>query len=196
MIPTRLHRVVPEHTTGQVEQWWDRWRELHPGWDAWTWRDPINPTGWETGRLWPRCRSGAQLAGLIRLEVVWRYGGVYVDSDVEPLRHIGGLLEGPACFGVWEDDRTVPDWMFGAEEHHPAIRECLDRVLRMDMAAGAWATGPGVMNDVFRSRQDVTLYPPRVAAPVHYTAKHLLADRRWPAESVAVHHWHHSWEGC
>jgi hypothetical protein len=82
-IPRILHRTVPEVTSKQVEDWWQRFEELHPDWDLRTYREPIDPTDWPmTGDLFKRCQNGAQKAGLIRLEAVYTHGGVYVDSDV------------------------------------------------------------------------------------------------------------------
>jgi mannosyltransferase OCH1-like enzyme len=36
-------------------------------------------------------------ADLLRLELIYLYGGVYVDTDVEPLRPLDELLEGREC---------------------------------------------------------------------------------------------------
>jgi hypothetical protein len=87
-IPRILHRTIPERVDRKVDDWWEHWRQLHPGWELMTHRDPLDPNDWpETGDLWEQCQSGAQKAGLIRLEALWRWGGVYVDSDVEPIAH-------------------------------------------------------------------------------------------------------------
>jgi hypothetical protein len=83
MIPRRLIRTVPEQTVDEVEGFWSRVVELHPGWEHVTYRDPIDAALFPvTSPLWGRCRSGAQRAGLIRLEALARVGGIYLDSDV------------------------------------------------------------------------------------------------------------------
>jgi len=205
-IPKILHRVVPEFTTPQVERWWELWCEMHPDWEHRTWRDPINPEGWETGQLWSRAVAGAQIAGYLRLEILWKYGGVYVDSDLEPVRPIDPLCNTNRAFAVREDDHCVPDFVLGAPPEHPAIRDCLDRVLSMphevmfDPVKGPWDSGPGVTNAIIAQREDLDciVYPPVTFCPVHYKQKDQIAARehiwRNDPKTYAIHHWHASWK--
>ena len=200
-IPRILHRVVPEEPDEQADIWWDRFRELHPGWELRTWRDPIDPGPFPlTSPHWPLVRHGAQLADLIRLEVLWNYGGIYVDQDVEPYHPFDSLLP-LSAFAAWEDEHRVPNAVMGAVPGHPAIRECIDLAVHNLCAGGqdiATATGPGVLTAVLPWRADVLLLPPGSFYPVHYRAKSAL--RRFRQETVpwafGAHHWWHSWKGA
>lgn len=198
-IPRILHRTVPETTTVEVDLFWERATELHPGWQMLEHRDPLDPVDWpETGDLWTRCTSGAQRAGLIRLEALWRWGGVYLDSDVEPYRNLEPLLalEG---FAAWEDRKVAPDAVLAARPQHPAVAIMLERA-RAEVVAGrgAWASGPGVTTSVLPGRPDWLLLPPGSFYPYHYTDKATKRDEDHAAAqpwAFAAHHWHHSWEG-
>jgi len=195
LIPPRFIRCVPQHTTDEVEGWWKRWQELHPRWEALTIRDPIDPALYPlTGHLFASCQHGAQLAGLVRLEVVYTLGGVYIDSDIEPLRPIDDLLYHPAFIGT-EDGTVLTDAMFGAEKEHPGIRACIDRVAGMPMSAGPHATGPGNTTAVLAGRDDVTILARRMLFPYDYRAKHRRGEdfRVTSPESYCVHHWAFSW---
>lgn len=193
MIPRILHRVVPARVPNEYEEYWERAHELHPGWDFRTWQDPIDPDGFESAHLWPHVESGAQLAGLVRLEVLWRFGGVYLDMDVEPVRSLEPLLQ-TSGFVCWEDERVIPDAVLGFEPGHSAVRECLDRALEMDPAAGPWATGPGITTAVLKHRTDVLALPPACFYPYHYTEPERGGEnfgvRPW---IYGVHRWHGSW---
>lgn len=203
MIPPILIRTVPEHTTPEVEGYWDSAMVLHPGWAFITYRDPLDSYLFPiTSPYWGRCQSGAQLAGLVRLEALHRLGGVYVDSDVQlfrpldPLRSLG-------CFAAWEDDNVVPDAVMGATPGHPAIRACIDLALERIQSTstdwrtgnGAWSTGPGVTTTVLPTFDGVTLLGPESFFPVHYTEKDQLAgfDPADHPEAYGLHHWHGSW---
>jgi len=193
-IPRILHRVVPEVTSAESEAWWHRFGELHPDWTLLTHRDPLDPTEWPlTAHRWSACTSGAQLAGLIRLEALWRWGGIYVDSDVEPYRSFEPLLPLRA-FAAWEDAKVVPDAVLGAEPEHPAIRACLEMALKR-IRRGAWESGPGVTTAILPGRSDVLLFPPGSFYPYHYKAKHLRAEDHAAAQpwAFAAHHWAGSW---
>lgn len=193
-IPRRLIRTVPHTLDAEAERFWSGWQALHPGWEYVTWRDPIPRSQFPlTAKHWKRCSSGAQMAGLIRLEEVWHRGGVYVDSDLEPYRCLEPLL-GVAMFAGWEDANTVPDFVFGAEAHHPAVEELLNTAIGW-LGQGAWKSGPGVFTQILPNRPDVLLLPPGSFAPYHYTDKGRRHDPHAVEQpwAFAAHHWAHSW---
>jgi mannosyltransferase OCH1-like enzyme len=138
--------------------------------------------------------NGAQLADLVRLEALIRYGGIYLDQDMQPLRSFEPLLVLTA-FAAWEDARTVPNAVLGARRDHPALRECLDLAIAR-MHLGTWEAGPYVTTKVLTGRDDVLVLPSESFYPVHYRdARAELPDfdaRAHPA-SFAVHHWWGSW---
>lgn len=193
-IPRIFHRVVPEQTTDEVEAWWTELQRLHPGWRFMTHRDPLMPTEWpETSGSWRLCKSGAQLAGLVRLEALHRYGGIYLDSDVEPYRNFEALLPLEA-FAAWEDDKVVPDAVLGARRGHPAIQACIRMAIK-EVRHGAWRSGPGVTTKVLPNRPDVLLLPPGSFYPYHYKEKERRSEdhRRAQPWAFAAHHWYGSW---
>lgn len=200
MIPPRLIRTIPEHTSAEVERFWEWACELHPGWDHITYRDPLDPADFPyTSPAWDLCTSGAQRAGLIRLEALWLHGGIYIDSDVELYRPLDALLD-LRGFAAWEDTDTVPDAVLGAEDLHPALWDCLQLALERIRTADrgwrfAWETGPGVTTAVLAGRADFLLLPPGAFFPYHYTERHRRHEDHAAANPWAfgAHHWHASW---
>lgn len=201
MIPARLIRTVPKNTTAEVEAFWSGAQRLHPRWDTVTYRDPIDPGIFPiTSPHWEKCTSGAQFAGLVRLEALYGTGGIYLDSDVELFRPLDSLR---ACsaFAAWEDDEVIPDAVLGAEPHHPAILACLELALeRLNSdttdwrtGPGAWGTGPGVTTTALPDRPDVLVLPPGSFYPVHYSQKNHLTRLKPDPWTFGVHHWHGSW---
>lgn len=192
-IPRILHRTVPAETTEQVERWWADFQRLHPGWEFRTWREPLDPTEWPlTGDLWDRCENGAQKAGLIRLEALITHGGIYVDSDVEPVSSLEPLLQLRA-FAAWEDETTVPDAVLGGEPNHPAFVLALEKARTVIQGGGdAWHSGPGVTTEILPYRDDVLLLPPGAFYPHHYLQKRDPKANGGPWVFVR-HHWHGSW---
>lgn len=191
MIPRMFHRVVPEVVPDRFEEFWERFKRLHPGWEFVTWQDPLDPADWETGFLFDRCTAGAQLAGLVRLEVIWRYGGFYVDMDMEPLRSFEPLREHQCVFGT-EGNGVLTDAIFGAEQHHPGIRACVDRFLRGFWHENPSMTGPLHTTHVLGGRPDVTVLEQKAFFPYLWTEPE-RAGEEFP-DSFAVHRWNHSWK--
>lgn len=193
-IPRIFHRTIPAETSDQVEHWWTHLQQLHPGWEFRTYREPIDPAEWPlTADLWARCQNGAQKAGLVRLEALVRDGGVYIDSDVEPVRSFEPLLQLQA-FAAWEDQNVVPDAVLGAEPNHPAFVIALEKARAVIQGGGdAWHSGPGVTTEVLPGRGDVLVMPPGPFYPVHYLEKNKLGSRNSAPWVFCEHKWAHSW---
>lgn len=192
-IPRILHRTVPAVSV-EADGYWSRFEELHPDWTLMTHRDPLDPADWPlTAPHWDKAANGAQFADLIRLEAVIRWGGVYVDSDVEALRSLEPLLSLPA-FAAWEDERCVPNAVLGAVPDHPAMRACLDLMLSR-LPGPTWDAGPGVTTEILPGRADVLVLPPGAFYPYHYRDKH-RADEDFATTqpwAFVVHRWAGSW---
>src|SRR5436190_16517529 len=99
VIPRIIHRVWlgAEPMPEDFRRYGESWRRHHPGWRMRLWTDEDLP---ELGdrRALERARHHAERANLVRYEVLRRFGGVYVDTDVECLRPIGPLLSGVRAF--------------------------------------------------------------------------------------------------
>ena len=192
-IPHILHRVVPERTPDIAEVWWDQWSALHPGWQMLTHRDPLNPEDYPlTAEHWPKER-GARLADLVRLEVLLRYGGVYVDMDMQPFRSLEPLT-GAQVFAAYEDERVIPNAIIGARQDHPAIHDILMDCIR-SQRKNIWEGGPGATTRVLGKRKDVLLLPPESFYDVHYRDPE--RDTKMQAKPApwvfARHHYWGSW---
>ena len=96
----------------------ESWKQLHPGWEMklWTDADAPAPPGVE------RSRSLAERADLVRYEIIRRFGGVYVDTDVECLRPIGDLLAGVRAFAAYEVPGRLCNAVIGAIPGHVRSR--------------------------------------------------------------------------
>lgn len=194
-IPRHLFRTCQEKTTPEVEQWWNEAKLIHPTWRHITVREPVDPAQFPiSSPVWGMCGSGAQKAGLIRLELVLTYGGVYIDSDVSVCRPFESLRS-CALFAGFEDENVIPDAVFGAEPGNEVVAEMLQIAITLvELGESAWSSGPGVFTDVLRTSNRAVLFPPMAFYPVHYRQKHLLGrDNCAHPSTFCVHHWFGSW---
>lgn len=65
----------------------------------------------------------AFLTDYVRLRVVFNYGGIYLDTDVELIKPLEDMLENSAYMGIENTDEVATGLGFGAEAGHPFIRE-------------------------------------------------------------------------
>lgn len=207
MIPKTFHRiwfstspddVIPD----EFEAFWKRLRELHPGWELRTWSDLDEVLGFarnpETLLL---SENVAWRSDVARYEILARFGGVYLDADVEPLRPFDRLVEDPLdefAFAGWEDaGRTLCPTVLGGPPGHPALEDLVRNLpawARSRRSRGpVLATGPSYLTRRWRRRDDVVLYAPVRFYPVHWRDRALLGGP-YPEASYAVHHWNQGWD--
>lgn len=67
----------------------------------------------------------AFLSDYARLDVVYRNGGLYFDTDVEIIKPFDDLLNNKAFFGFENELNVASGLGFGAEAEHPVLRDML-----------------------------------------------------------------------
>jgi mannosyltransferase OCH1-like enzyme len=197
VIPKTFHRVwLDEPVPDRFEAYWDRFRDLHPDWELRTWDD-------SGGLDWLRCpsefssaKTWAGKSDVLRYELLYEFGGVYVDTDVEPLRPFDELLEDDRPFIGWEDGNLLCPTVMGAPPKHPAIWKLLQELPRWfhkyERMPPNRQTGPYFVTRFLRGRADVRQLDPAAFYPVGWWEKARLGGP-YPNESYAVHHWAAGW---
>ena len=141
---------------------------------------------------------------MVRLEAVWRWGGWYVDMDVEPVRPFDDLDRGDRLVIGTEDGIHLTDAVFGAPARHLALGAVIAHVAELYASAardgrdfpGAQATGPLATTQVLTGRSDVVVLPQEAFYPYSYTEKHRAGEDHAANPGVyAIHRWHFSWQG-
>ena len=100
----------------------DLWGKLHPKWEIRLWTmDSLAKSGLTMYNKdqWAKFSRGArQAADILRYEIIYQYGGIYVDVDFEPLRSLEPILHGVQAFVAHESEPFVCNGIFGAVPGH------------------------------------------------------------------------------
>jgi hypothetical protein len=211
MIPKVLHRIwVGGPMPAKYQRFEADWRRLHPGWEFKTWGD--GDLLWlqnrelfdNAERFVPKDAVGQFRADVARYEILSRFGGVYVDCDVEPKRCFDPLL-GVEGFAGWEEqERFVGNTVLGSAPGNPFFAEMVRAVVDSSKAnvgrAATWLSGPRVVTRVYNDNRNLqkhlTVYPQKYFFPYSYTDLRRGPDpagREYP-DAYSVHHWGHQRE--
>lgn len=197
MIPKVFHRIfLDEEVPERFEAYWDGFKALHPDWEFVTWNDS-SQLGWLRCRtVFDKAKTHAGRADVLRYEIMYRHGGVYVDTDVECLKPFDDLMDDDRAFAGWENERLICPTVLGSPPGHPAFDAVLnflpDWAPRKPGVKPNFQTGPVPFTRVWRFRHDVRLFDREVFYPVGWWEKDRLGGP-YPPESYCVHHWCHSW---
>lgn len=216
-IPRQLHWIwlggepLPERD----QIWMQSWRKHHPFWNCIIWAETpseVELEGFETRALpslvnqhlydgieqWVRGKAIlAARSDLIRLEIIARYGGVYLDTDVECFRNIEILLEDTTLFVADGWGAGQCNYMFGAIANHPALWTSV-RELGPHLSScrhqlnPVQATGPDYLNPKLRLSPDLIIFPHQLFNPLDARDDPRWVTR-WPQCSYGNHHFDGKW---
>jgi mannosyltransferase OCH1-like enzyme len=124
---------------------------------------------------------------MLIFELLYRFGGVYIDTDFECLRSIGPLLEGVEIFCSYSHSDRLNNAIMGSVPRHPLIEKGL-RDLHPRTTYGTVdkaGTGPFFVTELFVGQPEVKLFD----WPLFY-------PRTPEAEKTAygIHHEGRSWK--
>lgn len=223
-IPRTLHYVWlgKNKLHPLMVEWQQKWTSLHPDWRVCTWRehdDLPHHMLVSDGQIvecrvpdyLAACPSYAKRSDVWRYEILEQIGGVYLDTDFEPVRPVDPLLERVEAFAGlvetrygWSDadpagkvKLEVGCSIMGAVPHHPFLVELVRRTPSADPKAQLSLAFP-FLSDVVAKFPSVALFAPKVFYPVTWD-KYALGGRRSlkrepiPPETYAVHRWSSNW---
>ena len=219
-IPSCIHFVwLGQHSLHpNMERWVHRWCVLNPDWDVYRWSDktgessvtPVHLSGPSrqtairssfTSRhsdLLRRACHLSQRSNIWRYEIVREFGGLYVDTDVEPFRPVKDLLENSSAVTCANpnDPSNFECAFMGAVRNHPWTVELCDRLTERDprssrsMGNSYFSTITLKHLDGFRS---VTILAPNL---IDFTypnpwLKNLSGEGKSKADSSSLYARHH-----
>ncbi len=195
-IPRTIHRVwlggepMPE----EHERFGETFARDHRGWEMRLWTDAdladleIAEREIESARTW------SELSNLVRYEVLSRYGGLYVDTDVECLRPLAPVLRGLDAFAALERPGRVGNAVLGSVAGYPVFTRAA-RLTRRTLGLGAHsadANGPYLLSLILEQEPSSTaILPARLFYPYLWDEQ----ERRQETfpDAYTAHHWALSW---
>jgi mannosyltransferase OCH1-like enzyme len=187
LIPRIFHQiwVGPDPFPEDYARYQQTWLDRHPGWELRFWSEENLPGDLRRPEAAERLRAPAERANILRLEVLWRFGGVYVDTDFECLRSIEPLIDDSELFISLAKPGRVNNALMGSVAGHPVLGELLDLIRpREFFGHDKNATGTRFLDTLLIDRHGVTLIDPEhfyPQTPEERAAAYALHDmaRSW-----------------
>ena len=170
----------------------------HAMWDVHLWTEDNLPNDLPCLPLLPYMDSGAMRSNFLRVDLMERFGGMYLDTDFEIFRSFAPLLEGEEAVVIEGSRRGVyGNFFFALPPASPVMRHMRRRAfsrVREDPAAALTATprficGPraltAAVRDYERSGGNVRVLPPRLI----WSLRESSPAGSFPASDAYARHW-------
>lgn len=174
----------------------DTWLKHHPDWEYRLWNLDNLPFQSRHCALYAGCNSYAQMADILRYELLYELGGVYIDTDFECLRSIDPILQGVRNFSCSEDGASISIGIIGAEAGSRLMQRCTEAIpQQLGLTSPTEETGPAffthqILDGGFNN--DLTLFPRAWFYPYNWDEPD-RAGETFP-EAYGIHRWAHSWQ--
>lgn len=205
-------REMPE----DYEVYGDMWVDLNPDWNVQLWDERclvdfprLKPVFDDLYRR-DAGRKGielyVQLADVVGYALIEKWGGVYVNCDMQPVRSLPPLPDMAwASYENTEDWRVVNAAIGAPEPRNPFWSRLLDglspRYFANPTAEMVETTGPAYLTELARAHpEEIHILPTASFNPVHWKQIDPGGDAsawvsRLSEDTIAVHHWGHKRDG-
>lgn len=198
MIPKILHFIWigPAPIPEEFQSYKQSWERLHPHWDIKLWDDEhIKTLSMQHRAFYDSDHIIVRKTDVLRYELLYQFGGLYVDFDVECLKNVDPLFpeNGPGMVVGMEDAQWACTAVMASVPGHPSVKRLMDNLpAEVTPKYHTGQTGPVYLTKHVLHDPAVQKLPPFVFYPYCWNQKH-LKDASFP-HSYAVHHWAHTWK--
>ena len=120
-------------------------------------------------------------ADIMRWEILYKYGGIFLDADSICIEPIDEELLNKKCFAGWEQEKVRPGLIatgtMGFPEKHPLVKGAIQWILNNEVSQQkaqlmAWqSVGPGLLTRMYNTCnfKDLHIFPSYTFLPIHLT---------------------------
>jgi hypothetical protein len=162
----------------------DTWKEKNPTFEyiRWTEREFVDrKIRFRCGNRINEIEEICGKADIIRWEILYEYGGVFLDADSICVEPIDDVLMRCKSFAGWENEQVRPGLVavgtMGFPPKHPLVKAVIDWIESNPVSFAqtnqrAWQnTGPMLLTRMLRTGKftDMTIFPSYTFLPIHCT---------------------------
>lgn len=183
------------------------WRMHHPDWKIVQWSDGaktllpdyLRELYEEPDRYVPNAGNNIYQfqSDILRLGIIYKHGGVYLDTDFVFLKPIDDLIEGDIPFATYEDTKgNVSNAIFAFPSGHEFIKELMPalysraKFMAHSSKRANSISGPALWTlaiEAMASKYQIKMMPPTAFYPYLWSELHRSGEDF--TGSYAVHHW-------
>jgi mannosyltransferase OCH1-like enzyme len=215
-IPKIIHIIwLGSSFPEKYKAWFSSWKNHHPDWNVILWTDEMVKHMPMINRdLFDKGRNYGEKSDILRVELIYRYGGLYVDTDYECFKPFDEFHKCCDFYaGMTQLDIYSINWggvlinnaLMAAIPGHPLMKHIIENLRRFkDMPNTGERTGPNLfMRSCFeyllQAKENLVsvVFPPTYFYPISNIAIQAAGKGYSPdcikPETYATHHCEASW---
>ena len=203
-IPKIFHFIWigPNKLPLEYQKYIKSWIYNHPDWLIRIWTDKdINEKNFSNIEYILKAKKYAQKADIMRYEIIYNYGGVYLDIDFVCYKNIEELLNGEfiTCNGDFDciDKSVISMCFFASTINNEISKKLVDEIKNttINIKSVNIETGPYYFGKIVNQFNDFIKLEPRLLYPhtyneFHNNDKNIIENKK---KAYGEHLWSNSW---
>ena len=182
-IPKIIHQLWIGNKPSPIKLM-DTWKEKNPDFEYIFW----NEKEFENREMVFKCKEKIDeieeingKADIIRWEILYKYGGIFIDADSICIEPFDEEIISKKCFAGWEQEKLrkglIATGTMGFPPKHPLVKHAIKWIIKNEVSqqkAGlmAWqSVGPGLLTRMYNTGDfnDLHIFPSYTFLPIHLT---------------------------
>lgn len=177
----RIPKIIHQIWLGPLEppkEAMDSWKNLHEDWEYILWTEKNLPA-LKNQDAFDRSKAYSQKADILRYEILYHFGGIFVDADEHCIKPIDPLFEEIFqnlcdCFAVYERGNSglIANGIMGCSKNNLFMEKMVNGI-NIDQDGRTWEiVGPKYLTDLIKKHNPaVHLFKSKVFLPVHHSER-------------------------
>jgi len=199
-IPRIIHQIWigPKEIPKKSLEYIKKIIELHPNFQyrLWTNEDLIEEN-FSNLEYINKCKSWTEKSDIMRYDILYKYGGIYLDIDFEIFKNLEPLLTNDLV--VCNEDNGINHYMSGGfiacKQYNKNLLNCVNNIKYTDLTLSpSVSTGPYYFRKNIILDNNVEILATHTMYPTHWTNKQYY-PYKYLDGTYGVHHWDGDWSG-
>jgi len=162
----------------------DTWKDKHPNFEYIYWNEEEFIKRNMTFKCQDKIDEIEEINGkadIIRWEILYKYGGIFIDADSICIEPFDDEILSKQCFAGWEQEELrkglIATGTMGFPEKHPLVKSAINWIINNEVSQAkanlmAWqSVGPGLLTRMYNTNKfkDLYIFPSYTFLPVHLT---------------------------
>lgn len=202
-IPKIIHQIHMGDRPMSTEElnWQLTWKKYNPDWEFILWNDDkIKTIKMINQKHFEESDNYSMKSDVLRFEILYQIGGLYVDTDFECLRPLDSFFHNKDFIVCRQSPSgpTICGAFLASIKSHPFIKKLIDGIEKRSIShMGHHCTlkyGPSYLTELIDASDSLD---PKYVYPFLWDKKHSSIDdlKSIYPDSYAAHHWKSSWIG-
>lgn len=210
-IPKKIHQIwLGKKQPENYEFLKESWIKNHPDWEYKLWTDKdIESFNMINKKIFDLSTNLGSKSDIWRYEILYREGGLYIDTDFLCIKSINSLINTEFIFSSGQiSEPEIFNGLIASIPYHPILKNCIDKIGNINTNSDNFEkimqlTGPKFLtNNIFeyidKNINNILYLPTTFFYPFPAIYRHIkdlkvvMSFKR--PETYAIHLWYTSWQ--